>query len=136
MPVQSWRALIVALFAGCLLAGVLAAQGSRETVDPATLENPVPATAESIADGAALFTRRCAACHGPDGAGGPPKEDFTPPASNLIDDVWDHGSTDGEIFWVIKNGLPPDMLMEPWGDRLSDTDIWNVVNLIRDLAKQ
>ena len=136
MRVQSWWALIVALFAGCLAAGVLAAQGNRENVDPATLENPVPPTAESITDGAALFTRRCAACHGADGAGGPPKEDFTPHASNLIDDVWDHGSTDGEIFWVIKNGIPPDLLMEPWGDRLSDTDVWNVVNFIRDLAKQ
>ncbi len=134
MPVQSWRALIVALFAGGLLAGVLAAQGNRGNVDPVTLENPVPATAESIADGAALFTRRCAACHGADAAGGPPT--FTPTASNLIDDVWDQGSTDGEIFWVIKNGIPPDLLMAPWGDRLSDTDIWNVVNVIRDLATQ
>ena len=134
MPVQFWRALIVALFVGGLLAGVLAAQGNRGNVDPATLENPVPATAESIADGAALFTRRCAACHGADAAGGPPT--FTPTASNLIDDVWDQGSTDGEIFWVIKNGIPPDLLMAPWGDRLSDTDIWNVVNFVRDLATQ
>ena len=136
MPVQSWRALIVALFAGCLLAGVLAAQGNRGNVDPAALENPVPATAESIADGAALFTRRCAACHGADAAGGPPTENFTPHASNLIDDVWDHGSTDGEIFWVIKNGIPPDLRMAPWGDRLSDTDVWSIVNFIRDLATQ
>ena len=66
MPVQSWRALIVALFAGGLLAGVLAAQGNRGNVDPATLGNPVPATAEAIADGAALFTGRCAAGHGAD----------------------------------------------------------------------
>ncbi len=33
MPVPSWRALIVALFAGCLLAGVLAAQGNRGTAE-------------------------------------------------------------------------------------------------------
>ena len=105
MPGQSWRALIVALFVGCLLAGVLAAQGNRGNLAPATLENPVPATAESITDGAALFTRRCAACHDATPLGGPPKEDFTPPASNLIDDVWDQGSTDGEIFWVIKRYL-------------------------------
>ena len=136
MRVQSWRAPIVALFAGGLAAGVLAAQGNRENVDPATLENPAPPTAESIADGAAVFTRRCAACHGADGSGGPPSEEVTTAASNLIDDVWDHGSTDGEIFWVIKNGIPPDLLMGPWGDRLSDTDVWNVVNFIRDLAKQ
>ena len=39
-------------------------------------------------------------------------------------------------LWVIKNGIPPDLLMAPWGDRLSDTDVWNVVNFVRDLAKQ
>ena len=72
----------------------------------------------------------------PTALGGPPKEDFTPHASNLVDDVWDHSSTDGEIFWVIKNGIPPGLLMEPWGDRLSDTDVWSVVNFVRDLAKQ
>jgi cytochrome c oxidase cbb3-type subunit 3 len=96
----------------------------------------VAATSESIAAGQKEFQRRCAPCHGEDAKGGPPKEDFTKPASNLVDDQWDHGSTDGAIFAVIKNGVPPDYLMEPWGDRLSDPDIWNIVNYLRDLAKK
>jgi mono/diheme cytochrome c family protein len=37
---------------------------------------------------------------------------------------------------VIKNGVPPDLAMEPWGDRIKDPDIWNVVNYIRSLAKK
>ena len=41
-----------------------------------------------------------------------------------------------EIFSVIKNGVPPDLAMEPWGDRIKDPDIWNVVNYIRSLAKK
>ena len=40
-----------------------------------------------------------------------------------------------EIFWVIKNGIPPELVMEGWDDRLSETDMWNVVNFLRNLAK-
>lgn len=134
MRVWMWRIAIVMLAAGGSSAVVLAGQGDGN--EGASLENPVPATEESIAEGEQLYNRRCAACHGLDAAGGPPKEDFTPPASNLIDDEWDHGSSDGEIFWVIQNGIPPELLMEPWGDRLDETEIWHVVNYIRHLAEQ
>jgi hypothetical protein len=34
-------------------------------------------------------------------------------------EAWRH---DGEIFSVIKNGVPPDLAMEPWGDRIKDPD--------------
>jgi len=95
----------------------------------------VSATAESIAAGQAIYNRRRAGCHGADAEGGPPKEEFLKPAPNLVDDRWDHGSTDGEIFWVIKNGIPPELVMEGWDDRLSETDMWNVVNFLRNLAK-
>ena len=127
--------LLGTLAACCLSAAVLAGQAGAK-VDAAKLVNPVPQSAESATAGAALFKRRCAACHGADAKGGPPKEDFTKPASNLVDDQWDHGSSDGEIFSVIKNGVPPDFLMEPWDDRLSDTDIWNIVNFLRAEAKK
>jgi mono/diheme cytochrome c family protein len=54
--------------------------------------------------------------------------------SNLTDDKWDHGGSDGEIFDSIKKGIGPSYKMEPWEDRLSDTDIWNVINYVRSLA--
>ncbi|MBW8866485.1 MAG: PQQ-dependent sugar dehydrogenase, partial [Acidobacteria bacterium] len=43
------------------------------------------------------------------------------------------GSTDGEIYTVIKNGVPPTM-MAGWDGRLSDREIWSVVNYLRALA--
>jgi mono/diheme cytochrome c family protein len=52
---------------------------------------------------------------------------------NLTDDKWEHGGSDGEIFDTIKNGVPPDYDMEPWGDRIKEPDIWNVVNFVRSL---
>jgi mono/diheme cytochrome c family protein len=108
-------------------------QGNPEA---AKLKNPVAATQESISAGEAIYKRRCAGCHGLDAKGGPPKEDFLKAAPNLIDDKADHGNSEGEVFYVIKNGVPPELVMDAWGERLSDTDIWNIVNYLRDQANK
>ena len=102
----------------------------------AKMTNPVASTPESIAAGESIYKRRCSGCHGLDAKGGPPKEEFLKPAPNLIDDSYDHGSSDGEMFYVIKNGVPPELVMDGWGERLSDTDMWNIVNYLRAEAKK
>jgi hypothetical protein len=53
-------------------------------------------------------------------------------APDLTDAQWDHGSSDGEIFRVIKRGLPPTM-MAGFDGRISDADIWSIVNYLRTL---
>ena len=110
---------------------VIAAQGNPEA---AKVKNPVASTPESIAAGKAVFGK-CASCHGSTGEGGP-GNDLIPAAPSLVDDMWDHGSSDGEVFESIKNGVPPDFNMVPWKDQLTDDDIWNVVNYIRSIAKK
>ena len=124
------------LFVGVLLAALtnllVMAQGDPEA---AKMKNPVAASPESIAAGQQLYQRYCAVCHGKNGQGGS-GSDISPPAPNLTDAEWKHGSTDGEIFKVIKEGVPPELSMEPWGDRLKEQDIWNVVNYVRSLAKK
>jgi mono/diheme cytochrome c family protein len=107
---------------------------AQENPEAAKVKNPVAATPESIATGKQVYTRYCATCHGINGQGGS-GSDISPPAPNLTDDEWKRGSTDGEIFAVIKNGVP-DLTMEPWGNRIKDEDIWNVVNYVRSLAKK
>jgi mono/diheme cytochrome c family protein len=111
---------------------VLLAQGNP---DAATVANPVAADAASIVGGKQVYTRYCAVCHGITAEGGS-GSDISPPAPDLTDKEWKRGGSDGEIFSVIKNGVPPDLAMEPWGDRIKDPDIWNVVNYIRSLAKK
>jgi len=101
----------------------------------ATLKNPIASSPESIAAGKQVYTRTCAPCHGTSGEGGP-GNDLIPAAPDLTDAAWDHGSTDGEIFTSIKNGIAPEFNMTPFKDRLKDDEIWNVVNYLRSIAKK
>jgi len=122
----------LAIVTGSAAAHYTPAQGNA---DAARVTNPVAMSAESLAAGKQLYQRYCATCHGISAEGGS-GSDISPPAPDLTDTEWKHGSTDGEIFSVIKNGVPPDLSMEPWGDRIKDADIWNVVNYVRSLAKK
>jgi mono/diheme cytochrome c family protein len=129
---RAQQALLIGLLLASLAGMTLMAQGSPEA---AKIKNPVAATPGSVAAGRQVYQRYCATCHGTNAEGGS-GSDISPPAPDLTDSEWKHGSTDGEIFSVIKNGVPPDLNMEPWGDRIGDTDIWNVVNFVRSLAKK
>jgi hypothetical protein len=60
------------------------------------------------------------------GAGGQPA-DFT-------DEIWEFGASDGEIFSVIHDGTSADM--EGYGERLGETEIWELVNFLRSLGPQ
>src|SRR3989304_4179226 len=133
----SVRSILLRLLLAGLLLALLAGVGAMAQGNPeaAKVKNPAAATPESAAAGKQLYTRYCAVCHGVNAEGGS-GSDISPPAPNLIDAEWKRGSTDGEIFDVIKNGIPPDLSMEPWGDRIKDPDIWNVVNYVRSLAKK
>jgi mono/diheme cytochrome c family protein len=132
------RPNVTAVVALTLMTAVGAATikaGAQRNPEAARTTNPVRVTPESIAAGKRIYTRYCAVCHGITGEGGS-GSDISAPAPDLTDKEWKHGSTDGEIFYVIKNGVPPDLNMEPWADRITDPDIWNVVNYLRALARE
>jgi mono/diheme cytochrome c family protein len=136
IPTVGRRRLLCACLASGAIAGavatVAAAQGNA---DAARMKNPVAATAESVADGKRLYARHCASCHGSNAEGGA-GNDLIPAAPDLTDKEWKHGSTDGEIFSAIKNGVPPELNMVPFGDQLKDAEIWSVVNYLRSIAKK
>lgn len=96
------------------------------------LKNPVASNAESIAAGKKLYQRHCASCHGPNGKGdgGMALSGGTP--SDLTDETWDFGSTDGEIFVNIRDGVSADMLA--YKEKLEEKQIWQVVTFIRSLG--
>ena len=123
-----------------LSVAVLAAGARGQEVggnsDAKKMKNPVAATPQSIAAGKQTFEEYCKFCHGADAKGeGPmaPKDSHPP---NLIDDKWDRGSSDGEIFAVISEGTPPKFVMKGFKSKLTAPEMWNVVNYVRSLASK
>ena len=98
--------------------------------EAAKIKNPVAASPESASAGKRVYTRMCSRCHGAEGKGDGTAA--TTPVPDLADGQWDYGSSDGEIFSVIHDGVSADM--DGYAARLSDTDIWNVVNYVRSVA--
>jgi mono/diheme cytochrome c family protein len=97
-------------------------------------KNPIAMSENSIKAGRAVYSRICRDCHGLQAKGDGIK---APPGSkpaNLIDAEWKYGGSDPEIFKTIKGGVKPFDVMEPWGKKISDTDIWNTINFLHDLA--
>ena len=116
-----------------LLAAPVSAQNLGGSEQGKKMKNPVASSPESIKAGQALFQKNCRFCHGADAKGnGPMAPEGTHP-SNLTDDKWDRGSTDGEIFLVIRDGAGPKFEMKGFKSKMSETDIWNVVNYLRSL---
>ena len=96
------------------------------------LKNPIPSDGPSIEEGRKLYLRHCASCHGPSGKGDGSMALAGGTPANLTDETWDHGSSDGEIFVVIRDGTSSDM--EPYKDRLTEKQMWQLVNYIRSLG--
>jgi Cytochrome c. len=139
MQVFARRGLLLGLALACAGAGVAARQADGHGhPEAARIQNPVAVTPESIEAGKKTFQILCASCHGADAKGGLTisviEDRGGKQPQDLTDDKWDHGSTDGEIFSVVKTGVPPDYFMAPWDGRISDAEIWNTVNYIKSLT--
>ena len=102
------------------------------------LKNPVESTPDNIEKGRLLFQLdaqpTCVMCHGNqgDGTGGfganlsPSPRNFT--CSETMKDI-----SDGQLFWIIRNGSP-DTGMPPF-QGLQDEQIWNLIIFIRSLDR-
>ena len=97
-------------------------------------KNPYAATAENITAGREHFADHCATCHANDGSGqtemGPnfyPK----PPDMRLAQT---QSLTDGEIFYIINNGVRLTG-MPGWGTSHGADDTWKLVLFIRHLPQ-
>ena len=138
--------IILALFAsGCTQAesGTNSpAVPIKDTNEGKSLQNPVPATPESIASGKNLYGRLCAECHGDKGDGVSEMAaslsagELKP--SDLTDDQWEHGSSDGEIFVFIRDGAVGSGAMKGLNGRpgVGPTEMWNLVNYIRSIHRK
>jgi mono/diheme cytochrome c family protein len=98
-------------------------------------KNPLSPSAENIATGKEAFGHYCAACHGNDGqdTGVPFADRMSPPVPLLTSENVQKFS-DGQLKWIIDNGLKPSGMPGSSGI-LSNQEIWSTVLYIRHLPK-
>ncbi|MBI2370602.1 MAG: cytochrome c [Deltaproteobacteria bacterium] len=99
----------------------------------------LPATKGDPQAGKAIYTRLCAPCHGESGKGDGPAAANLPDKPQDFTDASALGkATDQDLFNVIKNGgavVGKSKFMVPFGSKLSDADIRNLVSYIRTFSK-
>jgi copper transport protein len=119
------------------VAAVLLLQSRVAPVEAINLNtpNPIAMTTDSIERGKTDFQANCIACHGVTGRGdGPLAQTFNPPAADFTaPHAFLH--VDAEFFNWIKEGKPG-TAMPAFNSKLSDNDIWDVINYIRAIQAQ
>jgi mono/diheme cytochrome c family protein len=98
--------------------------------------NPVPDSPEALKDARAHWADHCAACHANNGSGDalmgkgmyPPAPDMRQPETQQL--------TDGELFFIIQNGIRLTG-MPGWGGGKAhdEQDSWKLVRFIRHLPQ-
>ena len=116
-----------------------AARAARRLAVPSrakALENPLPATSETLANGRVHWADHCALCHGNDGSGDTEiGRSLYPKAPDMRADAT-QSLSDGELYYIIQNGIRLSG-MPAWGDRAVDDDegSWSLVAFIRHLPQ-
>jgi mono/diheme cytochrome c family protein len=119
------------------LAGLAISQDNAPAVvnaEAAKLKNPLTSNPETIDAGREVYLTHCASCHGKTGKGdgGQALGGGTP--SDLTDASWDYGSSDGEIYWVIREGIESNADMLAYKKTLSEKEMWQIVIFIRSIG--
>ncbi len=103
-------------------------------VEEAKKENPVKSSPESLARAKKWWTLDCEMCHGKNGDGkGETAKDMKLTMMDFTDPATLRDRTDGEVFYIIKNGHN-DMPAE--GPRVKTEEAWDLVNYVHAFAKK
>ncbi|MEO6569742.1 MAG: cytochrome c [Opitutaceae bacterium] len=96
------------------------------------MKSPITATEENIAAGGTLFAQNCAICHGEDGKSrtGIAKSMKIKPTD--LTGMAMHGITDGEIYWVVTNGIRI-AKMPAFKSRASAEERWRMTLFVKQL---
>ncbi|HEV3330488.1 MAG TPA: c-type cytochrome [Bryobacteraceae bacterium] len=146
------------MFLVALLAGMLALRGARgfsAREQPSAAErwitgwmraaalpgdakartNPVPNTPEVLADARAHWADHCATCHANNGSGDTQMgKNLYPPAPDMRQSGTQQ-KTDGELFYIIQNGIRLTGMPAWGGSAHAEQDSWKLVHFIRHLPQ-
>ncbi|MFQ5950011.1 MAG: c-type cytochrome [Nitrospiria bacterium] len=103
------------------------------------LKNPFKATPENIAKGKELFLGRgtCFTCHGKGGRGdGLAAAGLDPSPRNFTNAAFHALRSDGELFWVIREGIPGTAMMPMVGSVITEEEAWLVLLFERSLGRK
>lgn len=109
------------------------ARSAAMPVKAKALANPLANTPEVLAEARAHWADHCASCHANDGSGdnGMGKSMYPPAPDMRLDET--QNKSDGELFYVIQNGIRLTG-MPAWGTPgRDDEDSWKLVHFIRHL---
>src|SRR5581483_3960108 len=123
----SLRNLLLSFTLTCAPAVILNSQAEGEP--PADGKNPFAGNMEAIAFGKTLYEATCTGyCHTTATATRASR------CPNLFDCEWKHGSTDGDIYNTINNGVP-NTEMVGFKGRLPDEMLWKIVAYLRSASQ-
>jgi mono/diheme cytochrome c family protein len=123
---------------------ILRSRVPADQVDAArAMSNPLPATPSNAENGKKIYEGKgfCRACHGADGKGllgsdidpgslkGPLPRDFT-------DRDWQAARTDGELFWILKNGSKGTAMAPFIPLVLTEEEAWQVLRYVRSFGQR
>lgn len=97
-----------------------------------TMKNAVAKSDGSTKAGLALYTKNCASCHGKAGLGDGVKARALKEFPGDFSKADFQGESDGDHFYKTKFGRGE---MPKYEGKLTDNDIWNVVNYMRTFKK-
>ena len=97
-----------------------------------TMKNPVAAGDASTKAGLVLYTKNCASCHGKAGLGDGVKARSLKQFPGDFSKTDYQNQSDGDLFYKTKFGRDE---MPKYDGKLSDDDIWNIINCTRTFKK-
>ena len=97
-----------------------------------TMKNAVATSDASVKAGQALYVKTCTPCHGKTGLGDGVKSKSLKVIPTDFTKVAFQGQADGELFYKTKAGKGE---MPKYEGKLTDEDIWNLVNYMRTFKK-
>jgi len=105
-------------------------------IEKRNAQNPIPLSPDVIKESLAHFADHCALCHANDGSGQTPIGKNVNPKAPDLRSSDTQSLSDGEIFWVIHNGIRF-TAMPAWGegDPAEDKGSWKLVHFIRHLPQ-
>ena len=114
------------------------ARGARHIAireDARNQRNPAPETPENLREARLHFADHCAICHGNDGSGDTMMSHGLYPKPPDLREQQTQKLSDGEIFWIIENGVRFTGMPAFGGTHGSEEDSWKLVLFIRHLPR-